>query len=132
MAFFNEKKNPAKTNNQGKEKPNDTCVSVNPGICGFTCRIKARKIDKNIVALEIFESECKQIQKFFSLLRKMTLKELFMPVTRNPVYMAAEQSGCHPSCPIPAAALKAVEVAMEMALPRDVSIRFEQCQGEKD
>ena len=62
----------------------------------------------------------------------MTLKELFMPVTRNPVYIAAEQSGCHPSCPIPAAALKAVEVAMEMALPRDVSIRFEQCQGEKD
>ena len=48
-----------------------------------------------------------------------------MPVTRNPVYLAAQQSGCHASCPIPMAVLKAAEVAMEMALPRDVSIRFE-------
>jgi len=53
-----------------------------------------------------------------------------MPVTRNPVYLAAQKSGCHPSCPIPAAVLKAAEVAMEMALPRDASIRFEPCIGE--
>ncbi len=31
---------------------------------------------------------------------------------------------CHSSCPIPAAVLKAAEVAMSMALPRDVSIEF--------
>ncbi|MBW2193973.1 MAG: hypothetical protein JRF27_09345, partial [Deltaproteobacteria bacterium] len=43
---------------------------------------------------------------------KLTLKGLFIPVTRNPVYLAAEQSGCHLSYPIPAAVLKAVEVAM--------------------
>ncbi len=54
-----------------------------------------------------------------------------MAVTRNPVYLAAEQSNCHPSCPVPAAVLKAAEVAMEMALPRDAMIRFEPCKEEK-
>ena len=130
MAFSSKKKDPAKA--ETKEKLGKTCVSVNPGICGFTCRIETRKIDKNIVSVKISESECKQIKQLCGLLNKIALRELFMPITRNPVYMAAERSGCHPSCPIPAAVLKAVEVSMEMALPRDVSIRFEPCKGEKD
>jgi hypothetical protein len=109
---------------------NDTCASVNSGICGFTCRIKAWKIDKRTVGLEINESECQQIQDFAGLLSQLSLNEIFMSITRNPVYLAAEQSGCHPSCPIPAAVLKAAEVAMEMALPRDASIRFEPCKRE--
>ena len=48
-------------------------------------------------------------------------------VSRNPVYLTAEKSGCHTSCVIPAAVLKAVEVAMGMALPREVRITFEPC-----
>jgi hypothetical protein len=55
----------------------------------------------------------------------MTLKELFAPVNRNPVFVSAQRAGCHPSCPIPVAILKAVEVAMGMALPRDAVIKFE-------
>jgi hypothetical protein len=46
-------------------------------------------------------------------------------MTKNPVYVSAQQAGCHSSCPVPVAVLKAVEVAMEMALPRDVRIKFE-------
>ena len=105
-----------------------TCASVDAGICGFICHIKAWKIDKRTVGLEISESECQQIQNYSELLRQLTLNEVFMPATRNPVYLAAEQSGCHPSCPIPVAVLKAAEVTMEMALPRDASIRFEPCK----
>jgi len=51
-----------------------------------------------------------------------------MPMTRNPVYIAAEQSGSHPSCPVPAAVLKAAEAALELALPGDAVIRFESCK----
>jgi hypothetical protein len=116
-------------NSEGNEgHSSDTCASVNAGICGFACRIKAWKIDKRTVGLEISESECQQIQDFSELLSQLSLNEVFMPITRNPVYLAAEQSGCHPSCPIPATVLKAAEVAMEMALPRDASIRFEPCK----
>ena len=118
-------------NSEGIENQSrGTCVSVNAGICGFTCRIKAWKIDKRTVGLEISESECQQIQDFAEQLSQLSLDEIFMPITRNPVYLAAEQSGCHPSCPIPAAVLKAAEVAMEMALARDASIRFEPCKRE--
>jgi hypothetical protein len=117
--------------NEGiKSRSRDTCASVNAGICGFACRIKAWKIDRRTVGLEISESECQQIQDFTELLTQLSLNEIFMSITRNPVYLAADQTGCHPSCPIPAAVLKAAEVAMEVALPRDASIRFEPCQEE--
>lgn len=107
----------------------DTCAAVSAGICGFTCRIRAWKIDKRAVGLEISESECQQIQAFSDAVKSLTLKEVFTPATRNPVYLAAVQSGCHASCPVPAAVLKAAEVALEMALPRDAVIRFEPCKG---
>ena len=132
MVHQSEDKTPIKTNTDAEATSPDTCASVNAGICGFACRIQVRKLDKRAVGLQISESECQQIQQFSDLVGKLTLREIFTPVTRNPVYLAAQQSGCHASCPIPAAVLKAAEVAMEMALPRDVSIRFEPCNGTKD
>ncbi len=100
------------------------CVTVEPGICGFPCTITARKLDTQTVTIEINGSECKQIKRLSTRLTEMSLKELFMPLSRNPVYIAAEKSGCHPSCAIPAAVIKAVEVALGMALPREVRIKF--------
>jgi hypothetical protein len=55
----------------------------------------------------------------------MNLNELFLSVSHNPVYRAAEKSGCHASCVVPMAVLKAVEVAMEMAVARNVHIKVE-------
>jgi len=115
-----------------ESRSKETCASVNAGICGFTCRIKAWKIDKGTVGLEISESECQQIQQLSSLLSRLSLKEIFMPLTRNPVYLAAEQSGCHPSCPVPVAVIKAAEVAMGMALAGDAFIRFEPCKRKSE
>ena len=62
--------------------PDQACVAVTPGICGFTCRIRARKIDKRMVSIDITDSECKQIQMLAGRLAEMSLKELFMPMTR--------------------------------------------------
>ena len=130
MVLHNEDKNPLSAQNGIDDPSTTTCVSVDAGICGFTCHIKAWKIDKKTVGLEISESECQQIQDFSELMSQLSLNEIFMPITRNPVYLAAEQSGCHPSCPIPVAVLKAAEVTMEMALPRNASIRFQPCKKE--
>ena len=132
MVLYNKDEYPIMPKTETKDPSTDTCASVNAGICGFTCHIEAWKIDKSAVGLKISESECQQIQRFSDLVSKLTLKEIFMPVTRNPVYLAAQKSGCHASCPIPMAVLKTAEVAMEMALPREVSIRFEPCKGQKD
>ena len=110
---------------ESSEIPKTALVTLEPGICGFPCKVIARKIGKRRVSLEIIGSECQQVKKLANSLTEMTLKDLFLPLTRNPVYIAAEKSGCHPSCAIPSAVLKAVEVAMDMALPKDVQITFQ-------
>jgi len=100
-------------------------VAADPGICGFPCIIEARKMACGIVSIKFTGSECKQIRRLSELVNKTTLRDLFAPISKNPVFISAEWAGCHPSCTIPVAVLKAVEVAMDMALPRDVVIRFE-------
>ena len=130
MASHSEYKKTISAKNGPEGRSTDTCAYLNAGVCGFTCRIEAWKIDKSAVGLEVKESECQQIQRFSERVNRLSLRELFTPVTRNPVYLAAQKSGCHASCPIPMAVLKAAEVAMEMALPRDVSLRFEPCEGQ--
>ncbi|CAB1078268.1 hypothetical protein D1AOALGA4SA_6023 [Olavius algarvensis Delta 1 endosymbiont] len=122
----------AKSPPEAADQPAATCVTVDSGICGFACRIKAWKTEKRAVGLAISESECRQIQQFSQRLANLTLRDVFAPISRNPVYLAAEKTGCHPSCPIPPAVLKAAEVALEMALPRDAAIRFEACQESVD
>ena len=104
------------------------CIEVTPGICGFTCVVKARKLEKRKIGLQISESECGQIKNLSANLQEMDWKDLFVPLTRNPVYLEAEKSGCHPSCVLPAAVLKAAEVAMKMALPKDVHFQFQPCK----
>ncbi len=102
-------------------------MTVEPGICGFACVIKARKIGAREVSLEISGSDCEQIQRLAERLKILSIKELFTPLSRNPVYVATEKSGCHLSCAIPVAIIKAAEVALELALPQEVHIKFEAC-----
>jgi hypothetical protein len=111
--------------NRSSSKSKIIRVTAEPGICGFPCVIEARRTGRYTVSIKIKGSECKHGQLLSGIVKKMTMKELFAPVTRNPVFLSAQRAGCHPSCPIPVAILKAVEVAMEMALPRDAVIRFE-------
>jgi len=106
------------------KKAGDVCLTVDPGVCGFPCVIRARLVAKRSVTVEISGSECQQINKLNERLEEMSLKDLFMPMTRNPVYRAAEASGCHTSCAMPSAILKSVEVAMGMALARPVQFSF--------
>ena len=100
-------------------------VQVESGICGFPCVIEAWKKGPRAVSLKITGSECEHIKRLSEDVVEMGLRDLFKPITKNPVYVSAQQAGCHPSCPVPVAVLKAVEVAMDMALPRDVRIKFE-------
>ena len=106
-------------------QPCDATLTVDPGICGFPCVVTACSVGKWTVTVKITGSECKQILRLAECMNTMSIQELFVPMTRNPVYIAAERAGCHTSCTIPSAVLKAVEVAMGMALPQDVFIRFE-------
>ena len=108
-----------------QQKPLGARVTVTPGVCGFPCVIESLNEEKRSVSLSIQGSDCKHIQRLSELLTSLSLRDIFTPVTKNPVFEAAQRAGCHASCPVPLAALKAAEVAMEMALPRDVTIQFD-------
>ncbi len=112
---------------RGPEDKGDVCVTVDPGICGLPCRISARKENSQTVTVRIGHTQCEQIVRLAKQIDKITLQQLFAPLTRNPVCVAAQKAGCHASCPVPAAILKTAEVAMEMALPKPVLITFEPC-----
>ena len=101
------------------------CVQVSPGICGFNCTVCAQKIDKRAVALSIEGSECKQIQRLAKTVTEISMRDLFKALTKNPVFVSAEKAGCHSTCCVPTAILKAAEVVLGMALTSEVMIKFE-------
>ena len=74
--------------------------------------------------LTIEGSECKQIQRLSEMITQIGLRDVFVPLTRNPVFVSAEKAGCHPSCVIPTAVIKVAEVALGLALKCDVVIQF--------
>lgn len=97
-------------------------VTVDPGICGFICSINAWKEGK-AVSFDI-RSECDQIKKLAGELGPITLKDLFVPLSQCPLFRCAEASRCHLACPIPSSLVKAAEVVLGLALPREAMIRF--------
>ena len=99
-------------------------LNVKPGICGFDCIVKAENSDKMVTKVEISESDCKMIQKLSSNLGDISMQDLFAPLTKNPIFIAAEQAGCHLACPVPVAIVKACEVTLGLAIKKDVTILF--------
>lgn len=102
---------------------NGVSVRVDPGICGFVCTIKVRREGRE-VSLDI-QSACEQIQKLRPCVGRLSMKDLFLPHTKNPVFLCAERARCHVACPIPVSLVKAAEVALGLALPRDATLTFE-------
>jgi hypothetical protein len=106
-----------------------TRVAVDSGICGFQCTIEAWEKEKRKISIRISGSDCQQIQRLSVMVQEMNLKDLFAPTSKNLVFSSAQAAGCHPSCPVPIGILKAVEVAMGMAIPKDAVIRFESSEN---
>jgi hypothetical protein len=99
-------------------------ASVNPGICGFLCQVVVTRKSKRIAKIEIIGSECKLINQLGSRLSEITFFDLFKSHTNNLIFQSTEQAKCHLCCPVPIAIVKASEVVLGLALPRDVSIHF--------
>ena len=105
-----------------EDKPEVVRVTADPGICGFICSISAWK-DGGQVRFNI-QSDCDQIKELALQLGPIRMKELFVSLTKSPVFLSAEKSKCHLACPIPSSLIKAAEVALGLALPKEVTIRF--------
>ena len=99
-------------------------IKVDPGVCSFTCIIYAFRNGKDSVGFEI-RSDCEQIRKLAGDLGEIGLKDLFVPLSKNPVFLRAEKYQCHLACPVPCSLIKAAEVALGLAIPKNVMITFE-------
>lgn len=108
-------------------EPKEVCARVDSGICGLTCMVRVRRIDKRKAAVKITDTECTMLHEIAENIKELGIKELFKPININPVYQAAQKAGCHASCPVPVAILKAAEVALEMALAKSAAIEFIVC-----
>lgn len=99
-------------------------LNVEPGICGFACKIKTTTEDKKTAQIEITGSGCSMIQELAGMLTEVSFRDMFVPLTRNLIFVSAEKAGCHLACPVPVAVVKAAEAAFVLALPQDVTMRF--------
>ena len=62
------------------QQPPRVDMTVNPGICGFECRIEAQKKDRRQVSINIRDTDCQQVQQLAVQIRTMALKDLFQPI----------------------------------------------------
>jgi len=99
-------------------------VSVNPGICGFTCQVTAIRTSKRTVKIEISGSDCEMVNELGANLGEIRMNDLFVSHTGNQIFKRTEQANCHLCCPVPIAIIKASEVVLELALPQNVMINF--------
>lgn len=102
-----------------------TKVEVFSGICGFTTRIEVED-QQDYMATCKMEGECPNCSKVAAILAEETINvmdELFRK-GQSKVIAACEANLPHVSCPVPAGILKALEVGVNLALPKDANIKF--------
>ena len=97
---------------------------INPGICGLLTTVEASKSEGGEVALKI-TSDCPNIQKIAEeLVVIVPFDEIFKRATATKTYELFSKHSPHPSCPVPAGILKAIEVEAGLALPKDATLKI--------
>lgn len=100
-------------------------VDVKPGICGFDCQVLAEPAGKRSAKISITGSGCSMARALGNAIDGVTMQDLFVPITRNKIFVSAEKAGCHLACPVPVALVKAAEAVLELALPKHVELTIE-------
>lgn len=102
-------------------------AEVDAGVCGEYVEIEVYQTSRDTVGVRI-NSDCEMLASMNEELAEVKWRgkdhEVFRPIPESAVYQAA---GCHlrhTGCPIPAAIVKAIEVEVGIAVPRDVTIRI--------
>ncbi len=97
---------------------------VKAGECGQETSIEAHKVSLTTVAFEI-TTTCEHIQALVGELGEVDVgREMSCPLNETKIYTLATKYVCRNSCIVPAAILKAMEVAAGIFLPADCSIEF--------
>jgi hypothetical protein len=100
-----------------------TKVTIHTGICGFSVIITAEKVKNKKIKISL-DTECEMVMNMLEDVSLLDVLALFTNHLNNPVYRSAAKHLKHVTCPVTVGILKAAEVEAELALPKDVSIKF--------
>lgn len=104
-------------------------VEIDPGICNFPVTISAVSDDGMHVAFGLV-TECETLLQFAERIREMTPIDAYQELgIKESLILEAARSilvtkGCCEACIVPAGVCKAIYVAANLALPRDVSMKI--------
>jgi hypothetical protein len=101
-----------------------TVVEVDAGCCGFTTTIEILKVDSRMVKAAI-SSDCEMITAWGKALGPLDWRQCIRGFVDSPVFQYCSKHIGHVACPVPVALLKAIEVEAGLALPANVTIRFD-------
>ena len=98
-------------------------VKVISGICGMLTEVRATSDDRAGTVKLKFNTRCESIQKLAGELTEVNPYEeiSFRGAGPRTLRMAAKHCQ-HAACPVPSGIIKAIEVASELALPKDAVI----------
>jgi hypothetical protein len=100
---------------------------VQAGACGFTVDVTVTRLDNRRVRVTL-DTPCEKVTAMETELQALRClgreHEVFLPFDRSIIYEAATKHSLHTACPVPAAILKAIEVELGIAVPRDVVIEI--------
>lgn len=94
------------------------------GVCGFTSVVRVDKIDKMRVKVEIV-SACQDLRTMNPEMESIDCSRgVFGKMNESLIYVIASRKLKHPDCPVPCAIIKAIQVELGGAIPKDVVISF--------
>jgi len=105
----------------------DECkVTVDAGVCKMKTIIFAKaNPDTGMVDIEI-KSDCPNVLKMsWKLTSICPYSEVEAEMNKSEVYTLASDALPHAACPVPCGVIKAIEVAGDLGLKRDVTIKVE-------
>ena len=105
-------------------KMTDCRVCVDAGVCKMKTLITAKDNGAGLVEIDI-KSDCPNILKMSWKLEPLSpYSEVEAEFCKSEIYKLANDAIPHTACPVPSGIIKALEVAGDLGLVRDCSIRF--------
>jgi len=101
-------------------------AKVEPGVCGFVADIEAEVRDYQFVTLKV-NSARENIIKIAGLLKEFDVYNEIKDGFNGEFYKIIQENlkGCCSGCAVQIGMFKSMQVAVNVALPRDVSIKIE-------
>ena len=100
-------------------------VTVDAGVCKMKTVIHAVQQDDMMIRLDI-ESDCHNILKMSWRIKPVNpYTEVESKICESDIYRWANEVLPHAACPVPCGMIKAIEVAGDLGIKRDVTIKIE-------